>query len=147
MSEKKIITLMIILFILLIILGISYNIIDSKLNSNIENNTSSIDEELLIKEKINSISIKYYPEYNIASAEAINNVSNETFIDSIIIKLDGEDKNKFIEFLSKIKEVESNPDFDPMLNELEVIDYFQLIVNNNIIISMGYSSGMINNKN
>ena len=141
MSEKKIIILMISLFCLLIVLGITYNIIDSNIIKDVENNTTSESEEYLIKDKIDSITIKYYPNYNIGSAEAINSVNNETFIDPIYIKLDGENKKKYYDFLSRLKETKY--DFKSS-DVLYVLDYYQIIVNDNIIISMGYEFGYVN---
>ncbi len=83
-----------------------------------------------------SIIIRYYPSYNIATAEAINSI--KPFVDEVRIELKGEEKAKVLEFVSNVKQTDFN--FDEC-DCVYMVDQYEIIVNDKDKYSMGNEFG------
>ena len=88
-----------------------------------------------------SIIIRYYPSYNIATAEAIN--SKKTFIDEVKIELSGKKKEKVSKFLSSIKTFKE--DLSSCDDCLYMTDQYEIIANKKKY-SMGDEYGVLEDK-
>ena len=97
-------------------------------------------EKYIYSDKIEKITIKYYPGYNIATAEAINSFNKDgDYISSVVINLEGEDFNTAKGFFSKIKPTDF--DFDSC-DCAYILDEYEVYLNDTTKISMGNEFGM-----
>ncbi len=88
---------------------------------------------------INSLVIKFYPGYNIATAEAINDVNKEgDFVQVVTIKVEGEDFNKLSSMISEFEP--TTFDFSTC-NCAYIMDEYEIIVNGETIYSLGEEYG------
>lgn len=97
-------------------------------------------EKYIYTDKIEKVTIKYYPGYNIATAEAINGFNKEgNYIEEVTINLEGENLKKAVDFFSKIKPT----DFDfESCDCAYIMDEYEVYLNDTTKISMGNEFGM-----
>ena len=89
--------------------------------------------------EIKKIYIKYYPGYNIATAEGLNEINqNGNYIDEVRIELTGEDFKKAEKFFSNIKPTTYDCS---LFNCVHMMDAYEVYLNDNIKISMGDEFG------
>ncbi|MBR4177858.1 MAG: hypothetical protein IKR57_00750 [Bacilli bacterium] len=121
--KKRIIMIAIIIILIIGILAILY----------FNNRGEHIDN-------INKITIKFYPGYNIATAEGINDITkNGNYVDEVRFDLTGEDFKKAKKFFSNIKQ--TNFDFETC-DCVYMMDEYEVYLNDNIKISMGDEFGI-----
>lgn len=100
-----------------------------------------VSNKNVINVRIKELQIKYYPGYNIATAEGINSVSDKEYISPIVIDVTGENFDKLSTMVSELKET----DFDfESCDCAYILDEYQIIVNGKYVLSMGNEFGVYN---
>lgn len=133
---KKEYKFLIIIILLLVVCLLTNNLLNKK--DTIK--PTPIEKEntnYIFKDKINKVSIRYFPGYNIGSAEAINR--EEVFVDEVSFELTGDLKEEAIRFFSKATPTTFN--FHDC-NCKYAVDYYEIYLNDNIKVSMGDEFGM-----
>ena len=97
-------------------------------------------EKYIYSDKIEKITIKYYPGYNIATAEAINSFNKDgDYVKEVVINLEGDNFNTAKDFFSKLKPT----DFDfETCDCAYIMDEYEVYLNDTTKISMGNEFGM-----
>lgn len=94
----------------------------------------------IIDVRIKDIEIDYYPGYNIATAEAINDLNkNGNFVDEIKIKVTGDDFDNLSKLISELKVT----DYDfSSCNCAYIMDEYLIVVNDEYTLSLGNEFGL-----
>ena len=95
----------------------------------------------IINEDIEKISIKYYPFYNIATAESFNELEETgNYIDPVEFDLNSDDLKKVSAIINGLKET----DFDfESCNCFYMMDMYELVLNDKYVLSMGDEFGFL----
>ena len=95
--------------------------------------------EVLVDSDINKINLKFYPGYNIATAEAINEINkNGNYIDEINIEVVDEDFDKLSSLIKGLKP--TTFDFSTC-DCAYIMDDYEIIINDNQVLSLGDEFG------
>ncbi len=86
--------------------------------------------------KIEKVTIKYYPGYNISTAEGLNSV--KYVVDPVSFELNNQDRETAIKFLSKIKPTKFN---FKKCKCVYIMDEYEIYLNDTIKISIGEQYG------
>ena len=93
----------------------------------------------VIPKKIDSITIRYAPGYNIATAEALN--AKEKYIEFQEVSLTGDEFKNMKTQLSKIREKKEKSTQET--DQLEMVDNYEVLVNKKIKLLVGDKYGMV----
>ena len=89
----------------------------------------------VIPVKVNSITLRYTPGYDVKTAESLN-TDKEKFIEVQEIKLKGDDLQRIKRAVRKIKNYSSS-------TSEAIVDQYELIINNDVVVEVGEAKGIV----
>ena len=101
----------------------------------IESNTGNI-----VTQDVESVSVRYYVGYNVASGDAISDT-----IPCHTIEISGEDLAKLAELLPELSKDTTDPnseDYGHLIYD-HIMDYYELIINGDLVLHIGNEYGVV----
>ena len=108
---------------------------ETSTETEIESNTGNI-----VTQDVESVSVRYYVGYNVASGDAISDT-----IPCHTIEISGEDLAKLAELLPELSKDTTDPnseDYGHLIYD-HITDYYELIINGDLVLHIGNEYGVV----